>query len=124
MSAKFDHGQSAEHAILIHDKMIVYKHEQITFHEQEIGAILDRQKPSTRNVDSVSIPEVPDSRSCCRLKLLILSKLASLLYTERLDTCKTDRPSSNVLLLAMISRSKPSFSTTRLRAERKAMLFL
>lgn len=42
MAAKFDHGQSAEHAILIHDKMTVNKHEQIAFHEQKVGAILDR----------------------------------------------------------------------------------
>jgi hypothetical protein len=48
-----------------------------------------------------------------------LSKLKSLWYTERLNTCKADRPSSNVLLVAMISSSKPSFSTTRLRADRK-----
>ena len=45
MTSKFDHGQSAEHAILIHDKTTVYKHEKITFHKQKVGAILDRQKP-------------------------------------------------------------------------------
>lgn len=78
MTAKFDHGQSAEHAILIHDKTTVYKYEKITLHKQKVGAILDRQKPWTRNVDSVCILEAPDSRSCCRLKLLTLSKLASL----------------------------------------------
>jgi hypothetical protein len=78
MTAKFDHGKSAEHAILIHDKTTVYKLENITFHKQKVGAILDRQKPCTRNVDSMCTLEVPDSRSCCRLKLLTLSKLASL----------------------------------------------
>jgi len=78
MTAKLDDGQSAEHAILIHDEMAVYKHEKITLHKQKVGAILDRQKSCTRNVDSVCIPEVLDSRSCCSLKLLILSKVTSL----------------------------------------------
>jgi hypothetical protein len=45
MTAKFDHGQSAEHAILIHDKTTVYKYEKITLHKQKVGAILNRQKP-------------------------------------------------------------------------------
>ncbi len=33
MTAKLDHGQIAEHAILIHDKMTIYEHEKITFHK-------------------------------------------------------------------------------------------
>lgn len=77
MTAKFDHGQSAEHAILIHGKTTIYKPEKITFHKQKVGAVLDRQKPRPRNVDSMCALEVPDSRSCCRLKLLTLSKLAT-----------------------------------------------
>lgn len=77
MIPKFDHGQSGEHTILIHDKTTVYKYEKITFHKQKVGAILDRQKPCTRNVNSVCTLEVPDSRACCRLKLLTSSKLAS-----------------------------------------------
>lgn len=42
MTTKFDYRQSAEHAILIHDKMTVYKHEKVTFHKQKIRAVLDR----------------------------------------------------------------------------------
>jgi hypothetical protein len=42
MTAKLDGGQSAEHAILIHDETTVYKYENVTFHKQKVGAILDR----------------------------------------------------------------------------------
>ena len=71
MNTKTYGGQSAEKAILIHDKMAVYKPEKVTFHKQKVGAILDRQKPCTRNVNSVCIPEILDSRSSCCLKLLM-----------------------------------------------------
>lgn len=33
MTAKFDRGQSGEHAILIHNKTTIYKHKKITFHK-------------------------------------------------------------------------------------------
>ena len=42
MTAKLNDRQSGEHAILIHDKMTVYKREKVTFHKQKVGAILDR----------------------------------------------------------------------------------
>lgn len=74
MTAKFDDGQIAEQTILIHDKMTVNKHEKVAFHKQKIRAILDGQKPCTRNIDSVCVLEVLDSRSCCRFKLLIFNK--------------------------------------------------
>lgn len=69
MVTQLDDRGSLEHALFVYNELAVLEAVDIRLDEKQVGATLHRQEATTRNVDTVSVPEVLDSSTGGGLQL-------------------------------------------------------
>ena len=69
VGSQLDHGHPPK-AVGVHDELAVLETVQVRLDQQQIGAGLDGQEPTTRDVDPVAVGEVTDRRADGRLELV------------------------------------------------------
>lgn len=69
MITEFDDRRCPKESVLVDYELTVFKGVDVTLDEQQIRARLDRQEPSSRNVDAVRVLEMLDRSTGCSFKL-------------------------------------------------------